>query len=197
MSKQLTLTAFILALLACVTPASGQDFAVKTNLLYDASATVNAGIEFPFARRWTLDVSGNYNAWSSPNSLKRWKHWMVQPEARWWFCNRFAGHFFGINAMWMEYNLGGLDLGSFRLPGTDFRKLKDIRYEGYAVGAGLAYGYAFALGTHWNLELEVGAGYVYTWFDRFPCKECGRKIDDGSHHYFGPTKAAVNIVYLF
>ena len=78
-----------------------------------------------------------------------------------------------------------------------FRKIKDFRYEGYAVGAGLAYGYAFALGTHWNLELEVGAGYVYTWFDRFPCKECGRKIDDGSHHYFGPTKAAVNIVYLF
>ena len=96
-----------------------------------------------------------------------------------------------------KYNLGGLDLGTFRLPGTDFRKLKDFRYEGYAVGAGLAYGYAFALGTHWNLELEVGAGYVYTWFDRFPCKECGRKIDDGSHHYFGPTKAAVNIVYLF
>ena len=51
MSKQLTLTAFILALLAGVTPASGQDFAVKTNLLYDASATVNAGIEFPFAQR--------------------------------------------------------------------------------------------------------------------------------------------------
>ena len=61
----------------------------------------------------------------------------------------------------------------------------------------MAYGYAFAIGAHWNLELEIGAGYAYTWFDRFPCKECGRKIDDGSHHYSGPTKAAVNIVYLF
>ncbi len=122
---------------------------------------------------------------------------MVQPEFRWWFCNRFAGHFIGLNAIGIEYNVGGIDVGSFRMPGTDLRKLKDYRYEGWAVGAGLAYGYAFALWPHWNLEFQLGIGYAYTWYDRFPCKECGRKIDEGTHHYVGPTKAAVNLVYLF
>ena len=40
-----------------------QVVAVKTNLLYDAAATVNLGAEVAFNRHWTLDVSGNYNGW--------------------------------------------------------------------------------------------------------------------------------------
>ena len=43
--------------------AKGQDVAIKTNLLYDATRTVNAGIEVGLAPRWTIDLSGNYNAW--------------------------------------------------------------------------------------------------------------------------------------
>ncbi|MCM1021712.1 MAG: DUF3575 domain-containing protein, partial [Muribaculum sp.] len=41
-----------------------QDAAVKTNLLYDAALmTANAGVEVRLAPKWTLDVSGNINAW--------------------------------------------------------------------------------------------------------------------------------------
>jgi hypothetical protein len=123
---------------------------------------------------------------------------MVQPEARYWFCNRFAGHFVGINALAQKYNIGGINEFSGKLLGTDFSLLKNHRYQGYAVGAGLAYGYAIPLATHWNLELEAGIGYVYSWYDMYQCKSCGAKLaDNESHHYFGPTKAAVNIVYLF
>ena len=54
------------------------------------------------------------------------------------------------------------------------------------------------LGRHWNLELEAGIGYAYTVFDEFECAGCGRKVNtDLNHHYFGPTKLAVNFVYLF
>ena len=49
-----------------------------------------------------------------------------------------------------------------------------------------------------NLEAELGIGYIYTRFDKYPCAECGEKIEeDASHHYFGPTKLALSIVYLF
>ena len=38
--------------------------AVKSNLLYDATTTMNLGIEFGLAPKWTLDISGNYNPWT-------------------------------------------------------------------------------------------------------------------------------------
>ena len=176
--------------------ASAQKVALKTNLLYDATATVNAGIEIGLAPRWTLDISGNFNDWTMSHKRK-WKHWLVQPEARYWFCERFSGHFIGIHAHGGEYNFGNLKNG-IKFLGSDFSKLTDNRYQGWYVGGGLSYGYAWILGKHWNLEAELGIGYIYTRFDKFPCAECGEKIEeDASHHYFGPTKLALSIVYLF
>lgn len=176
--------------------ASAQKVALKTNLLYDATATVNAGIEIGLAPRWTLDISGNFNGWTMSHNRK-WKHWLVQPEARYWFCERFSGHFIGIHAHGGEYNFGNLKNG-IKFLGSDFSKLTDNRYQGWYVGGGLSYGYAWILGKHWNLEAELGIGYIYTRFDKYPCAECGEKIEeDASHHYFGPTKLALSIVYLF
>ena len=77
-------------------------------------------------------------------------------------------------------------------------KLKDTRYQGWFIGAGVSYGYAFILGRHWNLETEIGLGYSYTRYDRYRCSGCGKKVEtDKPHHYMGPTKAAINLVYLF
>lgn len=47
--------------------------ALKTNVLYDATATVNAGVEFSVAPKWTMDISGNYNSWNFSDNRK-WKH---------------------------------------------------------------------------------------------------------------------------
>lgn len=44
--------------------AKCQEVALKSNLLYDAFATLNAGVEVGLADRWTLDVSANYNGWT-------------------------------------------------------------------------------------------------------------------------------------
>lgn len=43
--------------------AKCQEVALKSNLLYDVFATLNAGVEVGLADRWTLDVSANYNGW--------------------------------------------------------------------------------------------------------------------------------------
>ena len=75
--------------------------------------------------------------------------------------------------------------------------LSDKRYQGYAYGAGVAYGYAFMLSKTINLELEVGFGYAYLNYDIFNCSGCGRKVASDNHHYVGPTKAAVNLVFVF
>lgn len=175
-----------------------QKVGVKSNLLYDATTTLNLGLEFGLAPRWTLDFSGNYNPWTlNKEKNKKIKHWAIQPEARYWFCDRFGGHFLGVHAHGGQYNFGGLK-NSISFLGTDFSKLSDTRYQGWFVGAGVAYGYAWILGRHWNLEAEIGFGYSYTRYDRFRCAGCGKKIEtDKTHHYVGPTKAAINLVYLF
>ncbi len=176
--------------------AEAQDINVKTNVLADAFLNVNAGVEIGLAPRWTLDVAGYYNGWTLSHDRK-WKHWMVQPEARYWFCDRFVGHFVGLHALGGQYNIGGLK-NSFSFLGTDFSKLSDRRYQGWMAGAGLAYGYSWMLGKRWNLEAEIGVGYVYTRYDSYPCAKCGTKIEkDKAGHYIGPTKAAINLVYSF
>lgn len=176
--------------------ASAQKVAVKTNLLYDATSTINLGVEFALTPKWTLDIAGNYNPWTFSNNRK-WQHWLVQPEARYWFCNKMMGHFVGFHAIAGSYNIGNVN-ADFKLLGTDFSKLKDYRYEGWFVGAGVAYGYAWTLSKHWNFEAELGLGYTYSRSDKFECAECGEKLeDDKSHHYVGPTKAALNLVYVF
>lgn len=173
-----------------------QDVAVKTNLPVDVSATVNAGLEFGLSNRWTLDLSGSFNGWSTSGE-KKWKHWMVQPELRYWLCDKFSGHFFGFHLHGGQYNLGGLNNG-IKFLGTDFSKLSDYRYQGWFAGAGIGYGYSWILNRRWNLEAEIGFGYSYTRYDKYECAGCGEKVEqDRTHHYVGPTKAALNLIYIF
>lgn len=121
----------------------------------------------------------------------------MQPEVRYWLCDRFSGHFLGAHIHGGQYNIGGFN-GRYNLFGTDARKLKDTRYQGWFAGFGVAYGYAWILGKHWNLEAEIGIGYSYTRYDRFRCTGCGKRVETNKpHHYVGPTKAAINLVYLF
>lgn len=177
-------------------PAKAQQAAVKTNLLYDATATVNLGVEFGVAPRWTIDLSGNLNAWNFSEN-KKWRHWLVQPEVRYWLCERFNGSFLGAHVQGGVYNVGNVN-ADFKLLGTDFGQLKDHRFEGWMAGVGLAYGYHWMLSRHWSLEAEIGIGYIYTQSDKYECPRCGDKLeDDKPHHYFGPTKAAINLIYVF
>ena len=58
---------FLLVLLSAGVLSSNvraQDVGLKTNVLYDAAATLNLGVEVGLAPRWTLDLSGNYNGWT-------------------------------------------------------------------------------------------------------------------------------------
>ena len=169
---------------------------LKTNLLYDALLTPTLGVEVGLAPKWSLDVSGSVNAWVVDG--RRWKQWMVQPEARYWFCRRFSEHFIGVHAIGGQYNFGHINFGIDKFLGTDLGQLSDHRRQGWMAGAGVAYGYSWILSRHWNIEAEIGVGWIYTRYDEFECRGCGRKTkEDVPHNYVGPTKAAVNLIYVF
>ena len=55
-----------------------QKVGVKTNLAADFMLNPNIGLEVGLAPKWTLEVDGQFNAWTLSDD-KRWKHWAVQP----------------------------------------------------------------------------------------------------------------------
>lgn len=171
--------------------ASAQKAAMKTNALYWATSTPNLALELGLADRWTLDVTGGYNPWTlNEKKNRKLKHWLVMPEARYWLCEAFQGHFFGLHSGYAYYNLSNV-----RLP-LQKKSMKDHRYQGWATGLGLSYGYSWILGKRWNLEASIGLGYVYTQYDQYECITCGEHQGKKDKHYFGPTKAAVSIIYM-
>lgn len=185
-------------LIFCIVAISGikaQNVALKTNLIPDAFLSPNLGVEIGLADKWTIDISGEVNFWDVNGH--KWKHWFVQPEFRYWLCDRFAGHFLGIHAIGGQYNLGNIR-NNINFLGSDFSQLTDNRYQGWGAGAGIGYGYAWALSKHWNFEAEIGIGWIYTRFDKYPCAVCGTRLEHNkAHNYFGPTKAALSFVYIF
>lgn len=184
----------LIFVLAAFVGLRAQDVNIKTNIIPDAALSPNLGVEVGLAPHWSVDLTGQLNLWTI--NEHKWKHWYVQPEARYWFCEYFAKHFVGIHLMGGQYNFGNIK-NNINFLGTDLSRLTDHRYQGWAVGGGIAYGYSFLLNRHLNLELEIGIGYLYTEFKEFECKECGKEVGKGHHNYYGPTKAAINLVYVF
>lgn len=189
-----SLSLFVL-LIVLTLGTKGQNVALKSNLLTDIAASPNLGVEVGLSQKWSLDIMGELNDWDI--NRHKWKHWFVQPEIRYWLCDTFGGHFFGLHGIGGQYNFGNIR-NHISFLGSDFSKLTDYRYQGWAAGAGIAYGYAWILSKHWNLEAEIGLGWMYTKFDVYSCMSCGKKLESGKHHnYLGPTKLALNIEYIF
>lgn len=224
--KKLLFATLLFLGIACANSAQGQKVAVKTNLLYDATATFNLGLEFGIAPKWTFDIEANYNPWTFSNG-KRWQHWMVQPELRYWTCNRFAGHFFALQGAIGEVDLSHVKFFDFWAGNTDYDRLRFTRTDGWFWSAGIGYGYDWAIAKHWNIEFEIAVGYAQQTFDQYGYNYHGHADkfghtrgettvgeynwskdiayrttpDKGRNkwhkYYIGPTKAAITLVYVF
>ena len=164
--------------------------AIKSNLLYDMTTTINLGVEIGLSCRWSLDIPFNYNPWKF-NDDTRLRHWGVQPEVRYWFCNRFDGWFVGIHGFYAKYNVGGWPDWSFVS-----ENMQQSRYQGHLYGAGISAGYSWILKNRWSMEATVGVGYARLMQDKYPCAECGTSMGNKNRNYWGPTKVGLSLVYM-
>lgn len=167
-------------LYCCVVQISAQDFALKTNTLYWLTTTMNVEAEVALSNKWTADLSVAYNPWTF-NDDKKMRLLLLQPEAKYWLCEKFEGHFVGLHLHGAQY----------------FGGFKEKRYDGYLAGGGITYGYDWILSPHWNLEAAIGVGYAYLWYKespRIPCMKCYKNKHD---NYLGLTKLAVSFSYIF
>ena len=145
-----TLMTFLLCF-ALASVGHAQKLAVKMNGLGlgtfagfgQWSPTPNLGVEVALWPKWTLDIDGYWNPFKYSEN-KFTKFWAVQPELRYWFCNKFNGHFIGLHGQYVDYERFGM---------------RKYVYEGKFYGTGLSYGYALSLGHRWKLEGNIGFGW--------------------------------------
>ncbi|MBE6228685.1 MAG: DUF3575 domain-containing protein [Bacteroidales bacterium] len=181
--------------------ADAQKVAVKTNSLYWLTTTPNAGFEFALGDRWTFEIAGGYNPWTlnKEDNIKA-KHFLVTPEFRYWFCESFQGHFIGINANYTQFNAGGIHVPEvfYKVESLGYflDMLQYSRSQGWAVGAGLTYGYAFPIARRWNMEFNLGLGWWYTQYDRFESRTCGLFQERIEKHAFGLTDLGISFIYM-
>ena len=185
---------FALVTLLLPFTAKAQQVSVRTNLLYWATGTPNAGVEVKLHDRWSLGVHGGYN----PFLYRSWQdeagntynpkmiHWTVMPEAKFWFCKTFERSYLGLHGVYGEFNVGALRI----IP-----QLKHERYWGNMYGIGLSYGYQLPLGKRGGVEFSIGAGWVRINYNRCDAWVCGADLGKAHRNYFGPTKAAITFSY--
>ena len=171
----------ILLFLAGVSATVGaQDFALKTNGLYWLTGTPNLGAEVALSRKVTAEISAAYNPWAITKN-KKLHFILLQPEAKYWFCEKFEGHFIGVHLHGAQF----------------YSTLAAKRRDGYLAGAGISYGYDWILSPHFNIEAEIGICYARMWYKESDCIPCIKNQIRKHADYYGPTKAAVSFVYIF
>lgn len=194
MTKRVILS---LAIALCTwTTASAQQVAVKSNLFYWMTTTINAGAEVALSKHSTLGATFNLNPWTigADNKIQ---HWFVRPEYRYWVTEKYTRLFFGVHLMG-----GGFEVGGFRIPiiGDRFlTRLKTNYFTGSFVAGGVSIGYQFYLSPHWNLEISGGAGLArikYHWEPTNPALR--KKSYTNTVRYLPvPTEIGFSFVYLF
>ena len=179
--------------LFCVQAASAQKIAIKNNLIYDAALTPNLALEFGLGKKTTLDLGGGYNWYDlDKDKHKKLRHWLAQPELRFWACERFNGFFWGIHAHGGEFNVSNID-APFGL--MDW--LKDHRYEGHFYGGGVSIGYQWILGKRWNLEASIGGGYARYSYDKYDAYDrCADCMESRDKNYWGVTRATLSFIFF-
>lgn len=197
--------------------------ALKSNLLFDLATFVNAEVEVPIARRWSVlaEVTwpwwlqkSHYNWCNEMGALslegRLWfRPWERHSDYKDWKQSRRAplqGWFMGWYA-----HAGYYDLQDFKFTGKQYHGR-----QGEFLGGGLTFGYSSRLSNHWRMEFSLGLGAVYNQYRKYhlhagdedhiehPLWNAGEQHiyrdtpegEDLHKWWIGPTKLKVSLSYL-
>ncbi|MEG1684713.1 MAG: DUF3575 domain-containing protein, partial [Bacteroides sp.] len=171
-------------------------FALKTNLLYDAVTALNAEIEVPIKKRWSVAGEIVFPWWKSNSSSLTMQLLTGNVEGKYWFGKRTNREVLtGWNA--------GLYAGGGMFDLQPFNK-KGMQGE-FFIAAGLSAGYAHKIAKNLRMEYSLGLGYMQTNYKEY---ELTRDTQFGDvkvwkypwatnrNRWFGPTKAKISLVWL-
>lgn len=159
-------------------------WALKTNLLYDALLIPNLGIEYRFARRWTVSADYMHAWWSRDDKHRYWRCYGGEVLLRRYLGNRpFTGHHIGLYGTMLTYD--------FEFGG------KGRQSDGFGYGGGFEYGYSLPVGRRLNIDFSIGIGYFGGRYKEYvPMDGCYVWQSTRRQHWFGPTRAEIGLVWL-
>ena len=173
--------------------------ALRTNLLWWGVGAPNLGAEFPIGEHWSLGIDGGFKSWDrffsndKSASPRRWRHFAVVPDARWYSREVGSGFFLDANLLYAHYNIGNVKMpfGLYKSLQTDYR-------QGNLLGGGLTAGYVWNLGPNWRLEAHAGAAVGPYRHDTYYIDQKCRNCIIGSEKGVGVVpKLGLSVVYAF
>lgn len=154
-----------------------------TNLLYLAALAPNVAAEYYFPNiHWSVSASFTMPWWRRKSKHQFYQIRQYLAEGRYWLRSTAAhrAHFLGGNVHAGIYDLENKKTG----------------YYGEFAGASLVYGYKHRLNQRMALEFTLGAGYIFTNYEKYvPRDDCYVYQSTHRTHYFGVTKAGVSLVW--
>lgn len=209
---------FFVTFLACMNAerVGAQSFALRTNLLYDATLSPNLGAEVRLSSAWAAGINVGLNAWDIDKSKnKKWRHLLVAPNIRHYFgqkrdtLNHYSfeggrmvgvrhdsvtvynsGHYLEFDAIYSHFNVGNT-----KIPFGIYTAIQDRRLQGDLLALGSKYGYSWILARDWRIEAEAGIAIGYAWFKEYDCDHCGVYYGKGDRIFLLP-QLGINVVYL-
>lgn len=170
--------------------------AVKTNMLYDALAVPNIGVEFYLKKGWSL--AGEWMAawWNKDSRHRYWRIAGGHLAVRKWLGRKaegkpLTGHHLGIYAQGLTYDVewGGTGYMGGKPGGHGMDKIN------YA--AGVEYGFSLPVARRLNIDFTLGAGYWGGTYHKYTPQD-GHYVWQGTfkRRWFGPTNVEVGLVWL-
>lgn len=169
---------------------------VRTNMLYDALALPNIGLEFYLGRN--ISVGGNwmYAWWRKNASHRYWRAYGGELFGRWWFgraarVKPLTGHHIGVYGQLYTYDFewgGEGQMGG--QPGGNL-------WDKAQWGAGIEYGYSLPVGRRINIDFSLGLGYTTGYYHTYkPVDTHYVWQSTKRRNWFGPTKAEISLVWF-
>ena len=161
---------------------------LRANALGWGLGVFNAGFEFGLAKHFTLVAEGYYSPFWDTKSVKA-DGWMISPELRYYFCEKFNKHYIGLS-----YNYASYDK-------YQWNKKQDIR-DGHASSIGLTYGHTWRFNHHWSFDLFGGVGCWFLKNDIYNKNTTANGVNpmldqNKKETYFGVTRLGATFAYRF
>ena len=112
----------LLILFSCLDGYS-QKVAVRLNALPATDGAFGAGVSYGRGNKSTVELAGSLRPWKRSEMYVN-RYWLIQPEYKYWTCQKFNGFFWGGYLNGAQFNVGGK-----KLPFGIFADLKKYRYS--------------------------------------------------------------------
>lgn len=194
------LTRYSLTIIFCLTTiisGHSQTFALRTNLLYDATLSPNLGAELKVDSLWSVGLNVGINAWDiDKQKNKKWRHLLVSPNVRKYFSLKRdsmtirRANYLELNAIYSHFNVGNV-----KFPFGMYKSVRDRRLQGDLLALGAKYGYSWIMARDWRVEAEAGVAVGYARFKEYDCDHCGTYYGKGDRIFLLP-QLGINVVYI-